>query len=87
MAKQITNRFIGVEKVEEEVKEGGFQEVKVQDNSFYKGRIKYLPAEPVYFGDRQAIIGDIVLFAPYSPSTHDIEDIKTVAIEDLRFIL
>lgn len=80
MHKAINSRYILVEKVEETVKEG-FQVAAVQDNFVYKGRVKQLPGAPVYIDNHILEVGDIVLFAKYSPDTHEIEGDKFVKTE------
>lgn len=83
---EISSKYVVVEKVIEPPTEG-FQEVKVQDSSVYKGRVVEIPDVPVYIGNRQIIIGDLVLFAKYSPDTHEIEGNKFVRGEDLLKVL
>jgi co-chaperonin GroES (HSP10) len=86
----ISNKYVVVEKLEEEVKDG-FQTVDVQDNFVYKGKVKILPSMPVFMTDTQLKIGDTVLFAKYSPDTHEVDldgqKIKFVAISDLLAML
>jgi len=79
---QISNKYIVVEKLEEEAKEG-FKAVEVQDNFVYKGRVKLLPEIPVYLDNKQLAVGDIVVWAKYSPDTHDFEGDKFISINDL----
>ncbi len=75
---QISNHYIVVEKLEEEKKEG-FQTVEVQDNFIYKGKVTHIPECPVFMGNKQVAPGDVVMFAKYSPDTHEIkEDGKTM---------
>lgn len=87
---QISNKYILVEKLEEEAKDG-FKTVEVQDNFVYKGKITGLPEIPVYMGNTPVQIGQIVLFAKYSPDTHEIDldgkKVKFVAISDLLAVL
>lgn len=88
---QISNNYIVVEKVEEEVKEG-FQTVSVQDSSVYKGKVITLPEAPVCMGNKFVTIGDIVLFAKYSPDTHEIDlengkKVKFVKTSDVLAVL
>lgn len=87
---QISNNYIALEKVEEEVKEG-FQAVSVQDNTTYKGRVFLVGEAPIFMGNKQVAIGDIVLFAKYSPDTHDIEEdgkkLKFVKVTDILAVL
>ena len=84
---QISQDYIVVEKVEEE-KKGEFQTVQIQDSSTYKGRIKQIS---VVIPGLEAKVGDVVLFAKYSPDTHDIEiegeKLKFVKINDVLAIL
>jgi len=78
----ISNKYVVVEKLVEQVQEG-FQTVQVQDNFVYKGKVKLLPDIPVYIGNHQVTIGDVVIWAKYSPDTQEIENDKYVAIVDL----
>lgn len=86
----ISNNYIVVEKIEEP-KNNGFQIVKVQDSSTFKGKIKFVPEIPVFLGNQRIVIGDVILFAKYSPNTHDIEDdelkLKFVKTEDVLAVL
>lgn len=82
----ISSKYILVEKIVEEESDG-FHEVKIQDTSFYKGKVKQLPSVSVSIGNRNIEVGDIVLFSPYSPDTKDIEGDKFVLIEDLLAVL
>lgn len=83
---QISNKYVVVEKLEEEKKDG-FKTVDVQDNYVYKAKVLLLPENPVFMGNQQLIIGDIVLFAKYSPDTHEIDldgkKVKFVTINDI----
>lgn len=87
---QISNLYVVVEKLEEEVKDG-FKTVEVQDNFVSKGKITHLPEIPVHMTNRQVTLGDVVLFAKYSPDTHGIDiegkKVKFVAITDLLAVL
>lgn len=69
---QISNLYIAIEKLEESKTEG-FQTVEVQDSSTFKGRVKFIPEAPIYMGNKQVTIGDTILFAKYSPNTHEVE--------------
>lgn len=86
----ISNNYIAVEKLEEPTK-GGFQTVEVQDSSIFKGKVKFVPEAPIFMGNKQVTIGDTILFAKYSPNTHDIEDeglkLKFVKTEDVLAVL
>ena len=83
---QISNRYILVEKVEEQAQEG-FETVNPQDNFIYKGRVIALPEAPVYMGNKPVAMGDVVLFAKYSPDTHEIEGNKFVSVNDVLAVL
>lgn len=86
----IASDRVAVMKIEAEKKEG-YQTVDVQNNSTYKGKIVLLPEAPMYVDNRQLVIGDVVLFAKYSPDTHDIEDkgneLKFVSTRDLLAVI
>lgn len=75
-----------MEKIEEEVKEG-FQTVQVQDSFVYKGKVIKLPGTPVYLGNTELDIGNVVLFAKYSPDTQEIEGKKYVKIVDILDVI
>lgn len=91
---QISNNYIVVEKLEEEAKEG-FKAVEVQDNYVYKGKVTLIPEVPVFMGNQQIGVGDVVLFAKYSPDTHEIDlqeegmphKVKFVATSDILAVL
>jgi len=69
---RLNNNYILVEKYDEP-KEEGFKTVEVQDNFVYKGRVKQIPEVPIYMGNDHIKVGDIIMFAKYSPDTHEIE--------------
>ena len=87
---QISNKYIVVEKLQEEAKEG-FKTVEVQDDYVYKGKVTHIPEAPVYMGNKQVIQGDTVLFAKYSPDTHEIDldgkKVKFVSVSDILAVL
>jgi len=87
---QISNNYIVVTKLEEEAKEG-FKAVEVQDNYVYKGKVTHIPEAPVYMGNKPVTVGDVVLFAKYSPDTHEIDvdgkKVKFVATNDILAVL
>lgn len=87
---KVSNNYIAVEKFTEPTKEG-FTEVEVQDNFIYKGVVTHLPECPVYVGNEPIIVGSVVLFAKYSPDTHDIKDggkeMKFVSTKDILAVL
>jgi co-chaperonin GroES (HSP10) len=68
----ISNEYILVEKLEEKKTEG-FKTVNVQDEFIYKAKVVGLSTAPLFMGDRRVEIGDTVIFAKYSPDTHEIE--------------
>lgn len=69
---KVSNSYIAVERIEKEEKEG-FAAVEVQDDFVYRGRVAFLPEAPVCMGNEHISVGDTVLFAKYSPDTHEIE--------------
>lgn len=69
---EISNNYVLVSKLEEK-KEEGFQTVEVQDDFIYKGKVEKLPEAPVYMGNKAVTVGDVILFAKYSPDTHELE--------------
>lgn len=83
---KVSNNYIAVEKIEEPATEG-FQKVEVQDSFTYKGRVVEIPEAPVYMGNDRLVPGDCILFAKYSPDTHEIEEggkkIKFVSTRDI----
>lgn len=87
---QISDKYIVVERVEEEAKEG-FKTVEVQDNYVYKGKVIIIPDNPVYIGNRGVALNDVVLFAKYSPDTHEMDydgqRVKFVATSDILGVL
>lgn len=87
---RISNNYIVVEKLEEPVKEG-FKTVEVQDSYVYKGRVTHLPEAPIYIGNAGVQVGDVILFAKYSPDSHEIDldgkKVKFVATSDLLGVL
>jgi len=78
----ISNKYIVVEKLEKQKTEG-YEVVEVQDDFVYKGKVKLLPDIPVYIGNHQLVIGDVVIWTKYSPNTFEIDDCKYVLIDDL----
>ena len=91
---QIIGNRVLVSRVEEEQKEG-FQTVEVQDSFVYKGVVEQVGGEA--FGAtstpymQSVHVGDKILFAKYSPDTHEVEDEgvkkKIVLISDILAIL
>jgi len=74
-----------VSKVEEPVKDG-FQTVDVQDSFVNKGRVEQTSQD--YASIK---VGDVVLFAKYSPDTQEIEHegekMKIVMVSDIIAVL
>lgn len=88
--KAINSKFVLVKKFEEEKKDG-FQTVDVTDNFVYKGVVHEKPAHPVWVDDHQVGVGDVIMFAKYSPDTHEIDyqgvKMKMVKAEDILSVL
>mgnify|MGYP001009324559 CR=1 FL=1 len=84
----ISSNYIAVKKPEPKEQEG-FETVEVQDESIFKGVVEILPDMPVYIGNRQLAHGDTVVFAKYSPDTHDISELKLkfINIKDVLAVL
>lgn len=87
---EININYIVVEQVPDPVSEG-FKIVEVQDSFVYKGRIKQLPATPVHLCNKMLEVGEVVIFAKYSPDTFEIDlpngKVKFVKITDLLAVL
>ncbi len=84
---QVSNNYIAVEKIEEEKPEG-FQTVEVTDSSLFTGRVTHIPEMPVFMGNTPIQVGDMILFAKYSPDTHEIKhDGKLYKFVNTRDIL
>lgn len=86
MLKSINSNYVLVEKIEE-VKEEGFKTVEVQDCFVYKGKVKELPSCPAYVDSYVLEVGDVVIFAKYSPDTHEVEKDKFVKITDILAVV
>lgn len=69
----------------------GFQTVEVQDSFVYKGRIEQFNSEIDPNFNTIGKIGDTVLFAKYSPDTHEFEHegkkYKSVLVTDVLAVL
>lgn len=84
----IFNGYILVEALPKEKKEG-FDIVETQDNFVYKGRVIGVENDDnvteTFFNKIK--IGDVVLFAKYSPDTHEIDfegrKVKFVKLTDV----
>lgn len=68
----LSDKYILVTKAEEPVTEG-FQAVAVEDTSIYKGKVVRIPEMPVFIGNHKVAVGDVVIFAKYSPDTHPLK--------------
>lgn len=82
----INANYIVVEKFEEE-KGDGFVAVEVQDSFVYKGRVKEIPQVPLYVDNHVLTVGDVVVFAKYSPDTHEIDGDKFIKAVDILKVL
>ncbi len=86
----VSNNYVCLTKLEEP-KQGDFKTVEVTDSSVFKGRVHALPEAPLFMGNRPIAIGDVVVFAKYSPDTHEVEldglKFKFVAVRDLMAII
>ncbi len=83
----ISNSYIVVEALPKETLTNGFETVEMQDNFVYKGKVSVLPGDTVYIGNKNLEVGDVVLFAKYSPDTHEIDGKKWVRITDILAVL
>lgn len=86
MLKSINSNYVLVEKIEE-VKEEGFKTVEVQDCFVYKGKVKQVPMMTTYVDNHLLSVGDVVIFAKYSPDTHEVEKDKFVKITDILAVV
>lgn len=72
----------------EKEKQEGFQTVEVQDSFVYKGKVEQIGTQ---FSLGLDITGLTVIFAKYSPDTHEIEHegkkYKSVKVEDILAVL
>ena len=78
---KVSNNYIVVKKLREPETDG-FKTIEVQDSFVYKGQVTHIPEAPVYIGNEPVSVGSIVVFAKYSPDTHEIE----VEGEMLKFV-
>ena len=99
--KILGNRVL-VEPLEKEVKEG-FQTVEVQDSFLYKGRVEmvgeyaydvleFSGSTPKALVETAKVqVGDTIIFAKYSPDTHEFEHeekkYKSVLVSDIIAVL
>jgi len=87
MITKISNQYVLVEKIDEPVVEG-FQTVEVQDSFVYKGKIIKMPSDqPMYLDNDKLAMGDVIIFAKYSPDTVEIDldgrKLKFVKLSDV----
>ena len=76
----------------EEVKKEGFQTVDVQDPFLNKGVVEQVGTQGIYSSSMTTnlvspLLGQTMLFAKYSPDTHDYEEKKIVSVDDILAIL
>jgi co-chaperonin GroES (HSP10) len=87
---KINSQYIVVTKQEEPPKEG-YQTVAIQDSFVYKGIVKLLPEAPQYVDNHQLAVGDTVMFAKYSPDTHEMDlendKVKFVKTSDVLAVI
>lgn len=87
----INSNYVLVGRFEEEVKEGEFQTIKPEDISTYQGIVLEVPEAPAYVGNTPLEVGNVVVFAKYSPNTHMIQregkELKFVLIADILEVL
>lgn len=91
MIKRLSINYVVVEKVDEPVSEG-FQAVEIQDSFVYKGKIVKMPQEqPMYIDNDKLALGDVIMFAKYSPDTVEVEldgkKLKFVKLSDVLAVL
>lgn len=88
---QILGNRVLVRKLVEETKEG-FQTVDVSDPFLNKGVVEAVGSVMYGFTVNtntavDSLVGKTILFAKYSPDTHDYEDKKIVSVDDILAIL
>ncbi len=71
---------------QEEVKKEGFQTVDVSDPFLNKGVVEQTGVG-VDIHTAQELIHQTILFAKYSPDTHEYDNKKIVAVDDILAIL
>lgn len=80
---KLNNKYITVKPLEKSEEKSGFSIVETQDNSTFTGEVVEVPSQPVWIGDHQVKQGDVVVFAKYSPDTHQIKDVKFINTNDI----
>ncbi len=87
----ISINYVVVEKLEVPKKEGEFEAVQVEDDFVYKGKVSHVPEGPAWIGNHQLRVGDVVIFAKYSPDSHEItvdgKKLRFVAVKDLLAVV
>ena len=84
---QILGNRVLVRKCEEETKEG-FQTVDIQDPFLNKGVVEATGmSHLISSSSNNELIGKTILFAKYSPDTHDFEGKKIINVDDILAIL
>lgn len=88
---KISSRYVLVEKLRQPPQDGDFNVIEAQDDYVYKGKVVALPEVPVHVDNALIAVGDVVLFAKYSPDTHEIDigavKMKFVAVVDLLAVV
>lgn len=86
----INSNYVLVEKVEP-VKQEGFETVVVTDSFNYIGKIVKVPDVPVFVDNFRVGPGTVVMWAKYSPDTHEVDHegkkLKFVRITDLLAVI
>lgn len=87
----ISINYVVVEKLEVPKKEGEFEAVQVEDDFVYKGKVAKVSDMPTHLGNHQLAVGDVVVFAKYSPDSHEItldgKKVRFVAVKDLLAVV
>lgn len=88
---RISNNYIVVERIEQPKKEGEFEVKSAVDSFMYTGKVVEIPEAPVYMGNTPIVVGDAIIFAKYSPDTHDStfdgKPVKFVSTRDILAVL
>lgn len=88
--KAINTNYVMVEPIEKPKTEG-FTKVEVQDDFVYRAQVVQVPEAPTYVDNHRMAVGDVILFAKYSPDTHEVEQegkkVKFVLVRDILSII